>query len=398
MRIISDILTNLTDLTLTSYANTNALRLHCSKRNGSALTCEDLCHRGLSSNHDNSLDVSACEIQMSRHCTYEVVHAVHLGVGINDRRSALAAVISAHLGKLDVLGIGAVQNTVGIEHAVCTTGLDVEGEDGVIHEVLANRQVNPVSLSGKSDACLLGSLDLLLGTNARVEQKTRGCESAGGEDDSAILGKLDNLLLTIGSLNFNTGGLGARSYNADDLCAEAKSEVLLFLCQREVRLDWPGALRVLDVPGWPAVDFMLLVGLLDHVDRLPANCVEEPRQGVVQASVVSLLVQGWLKGSGVAGVQPVGSWCNVVPLPALGPLIVEVASGRVDKDHEVDSDAASENTSCQSCGVVAHVLVPQVKTTDCRRETRYVDGSERAVPWKSVVRPSCDGWAWAALE
>lgn len=78
----------------------------------------------------------------------------------------------------DVLAVSAVNNGVIVGDTERAVGLDIEGEDRMVTEAEANGQIEPLLLGRNVDAAVLGSFDLLLGTDAGVEEKTRGRERA----------------------------------------------------------------------------------------------------------------------------------------------------------------------------------------------------------------------------
>ncbi|KAI6771690.1 hypothetical protein HG531_009315 [Fusarium graminearum] len=258
------------------------------------------------------------------------------------------------LKELNVLGVGAVENTIGVEHAPLTISLDVDGKDGVVLDLLADGKVDPVSLGRESDTRLLGIEDLLLGPDTRVKQKSGSRHGTGRENDTAVLGEIDDLLLAFGGLYFNTSGARAGSDNADDLGTHLKAKVVALLREGE---------------------------------------------SAVKTSVVALVVLGRHSGTGVASVQSLSSRGNITPLPSLGPLVVEVALGRVHENHVVYGNTTSKNTGSQTGSVGAHVLIPEIKATDSSGKTRDIDGSQGLVPWERVVGSSVDGRAsLATLE
>lgn len=308
-----------------------------------------------------------------------------------------AAVLSVHA---DVLAVSAVQDGIVVGDTEGTVGLDVDGEDGVIAETETNGEIKPLLLRGNVDAALLSSLDLLLGTNAGVEEEAGGGEGTGSEDDAAIVSESDDLSLTGGSLNLDTGDFAAGSNDAEDLSTELKVEVVLLLGQREIGTDGTSALLVLDVPGRIAIDLVLLVGLGDHVDGLPTNGVEEFGENRVQTLIVTLAISRRQSCTRVALVEPLSSRLDILPFPSFGPVVVvvEVVLRRVNKDHIVHGDTSTKNAGGHSLGIGANVLVPDVEVTNISRHTGQVNGCEVLVPGQSLVGTSGNGRTNTSLE
>lgn len=75
----------------------------------------------------------------------------------------------------------------GFHAGICGAGVEGEREDWVILQVLANGEVDPVSLIWKSDrgTAVLNSGDLVGWTDTRVVEDTWGGHGSGSENDAA---------------------------------------------------------------------------------------------------------------------------------------------------------------------------------------------------------------------
>ena len=300
----------------------------------------------------------------------------------------------------DVLAVAAVQDGLVVGDAEVARSLGHDGKDGVILETNTNGEVNPLVLGGDVDAALLDSLYLALGANTRVEQKTGGSKGTGSKHNTAIGSQVNDLGLSRGSLQLDTSHLATRADNANDLGVEAQGELVTLLGKRQVSANGTSTQLILDVPCSVTVDLVLLVGLGDHINGLPANILEELGQNVVQALVVELAVRGGQGGTRVTGVKPLSSRLQVLPFPTLGPVVVvvEVMLGRVHEDHVVDSNTSAKDTSSIANSVSAHVFVPYGKGSNVRRQAGQVNRCEGVVPGEGVVGAGSNCRAGALLE
>lgn len=282
-------------------------------------------------------------------------------------------------------GVGAVENGVKVGHAKGSVGLDLDGKDGVIHEGAANGQVKPLVLGRKSrDVAGRNVHELSLGSDSRVVEDARSRQGTSRQDDSSTLGKSNGLACSVGGLDLDTSHLRAGAHKADNLGTELQSKVVEFLSQRQVSADGASTHAVLDVPSRVTVDLELFIGLLAHVDRCPAKVVEKVGEDRVQFLVVTLTVGRGQCRSRVALVQSLGGGRDTVPVPTLGPFL-KVVSGRVDKDHVVDSDTTSQNASSVVWHVGANVLGPYIETANVGGQTGEINLGQGVVPAESVV-------------
>lgn len=301
---------------------------------------------------------------------------------------------------LDALNSSSVKDALGVERSKGLVGLKGDGEDGVVQETLADRQIDPLVTRRNVDTALDSGLDLSSSSDTTVPQDARAGEGTGSEDDATVgldgndLGRVDTSV----GLELDTSDLATVTDDADDLRFSAKLEVGALSSKRQVSAKRSGAELVLNVPGRVTVDLVLRVGLLDHVDGREPESAEHLRERVVKTLRVTLAIRGWESGASVAAVEALRSSLDVAPLPANGPFVVKVVVGRVDEDHVVDRGTSTQHASGSGGSVVADVLGPKVRAANVGRKARNIDLSELVVPGKSLVRASFDGRSHTTLE
>lgn len=326
--------------------------------------------------------------------------AVAADVGGEEDEAVLALGDEARVVALVLLdrGVGAVEDGIKVGHAKGSVGLDLDGEDGVIQQGLANGELEPLVLGREGGDVGGGDVhELGAGSDTRVVKDARSGQGTSGQDDSSTIGKTNSLALASGGLEFDASHLRSGSYKSNDLGAELQGKVVEFLCQGQVSADGTSTLAILNVPGRITVDFKLLVGLLNHVDGLPAEVAEEVGQDRVQLLVVSLAVGRGQRRSGIALVQSLGGGSNIFPVPALRPLF-EVVSRGVDKDHVVDGDTTAEDASRVVGRVLADVLAPYIEIANVGRQTGEVNLGQGVVPAESVVRAGRGSRSGSSLD
>ncbi|KAI6754516.1 hypothetical protein HG530_012268 [Fusarium avenaceum] len=211
-------------------------------------------------------------------------------------------------------------------------GLDLDGEDGVVLQVLSDGEVEPLVLGGHSEALATAgnSLDLLRGADTRVDEKTGSGESASSEDDSTVGLQVDDLAGRRTRLDFDTGDGLAITDDTHDLGVELELEVGVGLSKGERRVG---------------EDSLLLARLLNGVNLSEAKAREPFAEDVPSTLVNSLHVLGRVQGTRCALVKLVSGGLDILPLPASGPLVVEI-SGLGSNEHlGVDNSATTKNAT-----------------------------------------------------
>ncbi|GJD03487.1 hypothetical protein ColKHC_12312 [Colletotrichum higginsianum] len=266
---------------------------------------------------------------------------VHALGGLGDGAGALLVEVEVGGDGARGDGVEAVGGEVGL-------GVELQHHLGVVLEVVADGEVDPVGLVRERDAGGRGAgLDDLEGVgaaDARVPEEARRRHGAGGEHDLAALVDLDDLPAAVGGLDEDAGDLAAGADDLDDLGLELEGEVGQLLGEGHVGAGGAGAEVVLDGPRGAREDGVLLVGGLDRVDLGPALAGQEAGQRPVGEVVVVLAVVRGLRGARVALVQARGGVGDVGPAPARGPAL-PVVLGRVDEVEAVDRAGAPEQAA-----------------------------------------------------
>lgn len=249
-----------------------------------------------------------------------------------------------------LVGVGEGRGGQGIEGILGGQG---DSEDGVVHQVLADRQVDPLRLVGESDrhAAALDGLDLGRGADARVDEHAGAGEGTTGQDDLAVGVEVDELAVAAGQLDLDTGGGGVAADDADELGVQGQLEVGLGLGQGEVVTDGTATETILDQPGRVGVDGILVVGRVQGVGLGESIVAEEAGH-----DGEGLLVVAGAVGEDVTGgalVEGLGRGRDVGPLPARGPLVVKVVLGRLDEHHGVDHGATTQQAAGHTADIRA---------------------------------------------
>lgn len=107
-------------------------------------------------------------------------------------------------------------------------GGEVHGGDGVVLEVFANGQIDPLLLGRQLNAGVARSdnLELRGRADARVEEDAGGRVRAGGENDRSPLVDLDDVARAVCPLNLDTSGEAALADDAQNLDVEQEGEVV----------------------------------------------------------------------------------------------------------------------------------------------------------------------------
>jgi hypothetical protein len=188
------------------------------------------------------------------------------------------------LVRLNEINGSSVEDALGVERAKGLVGLEGDGEDGVVQETLADGQIDPLITRRNVDTALDRGLDLSSSADTTVPENARTRKGTRSEDDATV--RLDGNDIggvhTSAGLKLDTSDLATVAHNAEDLRLCAKLEVRTLGCERQVSAKRPGTELVLNVPGRVAVNLVLGVGLLDHVDRGETESAEHLRERVVE--------------------------------------------------------------------------------------------------------------------
>lgn len=247
-------------------------------------------------------------------------------------------------------GVGGGEGGLG-QGGQAVLDLQADGEDGVVHQVLADGQLDPVSLLGQGDldGAALNSLDLRLGADTRVDQHAGGGQSTTGQDDLAAGGEVDDLAVAVGQLDLDTGGSGALADNTDELGVQGQLEVVLGLGEGKVRADGAATETVLNQPRRVGEDLLLVIGVLESVGVRPALLLEEAGHDSEGVHVdTGAVLEDVTRGALVERVSGSG---DVRPLPSRGPLVVEVVSRGLNEHQSVDHGGTTEDAAGHGSGV-----------------------------------------------
>lgn len=234
-------------------------------------------------------------------------------------------------------------------------GGEGNSEDGVVLDVLANGQLDPVRLSGQGDrdGAALDSLDLCLDTNTRIDQHAGRRQGTTGQNNATAGLEIDNLAAAVLEFDLDTSGGGVGAHDTDELGVERHLEVGLGLGEREVVLDRAGTQTILDQPGRVGEDGLLVVGRGQGVGLREAVVAEEVRHdGPGTLIDTGTVGEDVTRGALVEGVSRGG---DIIPLPACGPLVVKVVCGRLDEHHGVDGTGSTQQATSHT-GSVETVL------------------------------------------
>ena len=283
-------------------------------------------------------------------------------------------------------GVGGGDDAGGVEGCEVGAGADFDGEHGVVFEVVADWEVDPVLLRGKSDsgAAALDGLELLGGANARVEEDARCGQSTGSEDDLATRTDPNDLNTARGVLDLDTADVAASADQTADCGLQTQGEVVLVLDQREVGAYRTSSDAIGDRPGRVAERLVLLVGLLVLINGLPSEAAQKGRQHGVHALIISATVSRWEQASRVSLVEAGSGTLDILPLPPGRPLVVKVRLLWVNQGHRINNGAATQNTSSHAGCVFAQVIPNDTQAGQCLVQGRDIDGRQGLVPRKSV--------------
>lgn len=140
------------------------------------------------------------------------------------------------LGKEIDIGLTGAGESSAVEGSQGILGLQCDSEDGVVLQMLADGEIDPVSAGRELDTggTVGDSLDLCLRTDTTVEENSGGGESTRGQDDRTTRLQVDDLTSAAAVVDLDTSNGFAVAHNANNLGLQGEGEVRHLLSEREV--------------------------------------------------------------------------------------------------------------------------------------------------------------------
>lgn len=313
---------------------------------------------------------------------------MHALSSLSDGTRSLEVQVQVRLNGVGGDAVEVVGREVGL-------GVELKHNLGVVLEVVANRQVNPAGLGGKSHTSSGSSL-LDNGQGVRladtcVPEKTGGRHGTSSEDNLAALVDLDDLPAAVGGLCEDTSNLATSSKGLNDLGLKLESKVGQVLGERNISASRAGTLIILDGPRRAGVDVVLVVRLFNRVNFGPSLGVKEALKDLVSVVIVVLAVGRRLGGAGVALIQTRSSLRHVTPVPSSRPTL-PVMLRRVDEVKSIDRRGASQETAGSGSSVAAELGAGQAGHAAAKGGN--IVGGQRIIPGQglsSVSESNCVG-------